>query len=96
MPGAESRAAQTGFARHDHPHKISVPGAAGLHALRLQAFRPDGAPADFWTQTIIVGNDPTALVLPVAHNDPPGVWSITLTDAFTSRTRQEIALEVKE
>lgn len=75
--------------------KVSVPKAGGLHAIRLTAVGPDGKPADFWNQNIIVGVEAREIVLPLAFNDSPGTWTLTFTDAFSPTTRQTLKLMVK-
>ena len=65
---------------------LSLPGAAGLHALRLHLTTPTGERAAWFAQQLIVDQKPQEVVLPFAHNDPPGQWSIYATDLFTSRT----------
>jgi hypothetical protein len=65
---------------------ISVPGAAGLHALKLRARSPAGEPIDDWEQVVIVGEQPRAIPLPVAFNDPRGTYTMSVTDVFTPET----------
>lgn len=75
--------------------KLSVPGASGRHAIRLTGALPDGSPAEWLAQTVIVGKDPVEVAIPIAHDDPAGSWSLTLTDSFTDDTQQAIPLRVE-
>ncbi len=63
--------------------RLQVPGAAGLHAVRIRATTPDGKPARWLHQVVIVGKEPQEVVLPIALNDPPGKWAIQAIDLFT-------------
>jgi beta-galactosidase len=65
--------------------RLSVPKAAGLHALRIRAQTPDGGAADWWDQVVIVGRDPVEVRLPVAFNDPQGQWRVRAVDLYTER-----------
>ena len=75
--------------------RLSVPEAAGLHALRLSAARPDGAPADYWEQVVIVGREPKEIALPVAYNDPPGIYNLTVRDLFDRKAAHPAVLTVR-
>jgi hypothetical protein len=66
--------------------RVAVPEARGRHAIRLTARRPDGSPARYWEQNLIVDRTPVEIVLPVAFNDPAGAWTVTLRDVFGSET----------
>ena len=74
--------------------RLEVPGAAGLHALRIEAATPDGKPAEWLHQVILVGSEPKEIILPIAFNDPEGKWEIRATDLFTD-TPQVVTLAVK-
>jgi len=63
--------------------RLQVPGAQGLHAVRLRATTPDGKPAEWLHQVAIVGAEPVELPLPIAHNDPKGKWTLRAIDLFT-------------
>jgi hypothetical protein len=75
--------------------RLSVPEARGRHAIRIEAARPDGSPARFWAQNVIVDRTPVEIVLPVAWNDPSGVWSVTFRDVFGSETAVTRSLTVE-
>jgi len=75
--------------------RLEVPAAAGLHAVRLRATTPDGKPAEWLHQVVIVGRDPKEITLPIAFNDPEGKWEIRATDLFTEQT-ERLKLVVKE
>ena len=65
--------------------RLRLPGAAGPHALRINATRPDGTPADWLDQVVITGDEPADIFVPVAHNDPRGTWTLTATDLYSSQ-----------
>jgi hypothetical protein len=75
--------------------RLSVPEAVGLHALKLTATRPDGTPADYWEQVLIVGREPKEVLLPVAFNDPAGDYVLTVRDLFDRRTAHTLPLSVR-
>ncbi|MGB2823331.1 MAG: hypothetical protein WBF17_20280, partial [Phycisphaerae bacterium] len=75
--------------------KVAVPKARGLHAIKLRALTPDGQPAKFWDQSVLVGKGPKEIVLPMAWNDPTGEWTITLTDLFSPETEQAVTVSVE-
>ena len=75
--------------------KIAVPEARGLHCIRLRARTPDGHPAKFWNQSVLVGRQTKEITLPLAWNDPTGEWTITLTDLFNDETEVVLKVEAK-
>lgn len=75
--------------------RLKVPEAAGLHALKLTAKRPDGTAADYWEHVVIVGREPKEVPLPVAFNDPAGVYSLTVRDLFDRKTAHSVSLTVQ-
>ncbi len=75
--------------------RLSVPEAAGLHALKLTAARPDGTPAEYWEQVVVVGREPKDVPLPVAFNDPAGVYVLTVRDVFDRKTAHTLPLSVR-
>ena len=74
--------------------KLQVPGAAGLHAVRIRATTPDGQIAEWLNQVVIVGPNPKETVIPIAVNDPKGKWTIKAIDLFTERA-ERVTLTVK-
>jgi hypothetical protein len=75
--------------------RLKVPEAAGFHAFKLTAARPDGKPADYWEQVVIVGREPKEVPFPVAFNDPPGVYILTARDLFDRKTAHTLSLTVQ-
>jgi hypothetical protein len=65
---------------------LRIPNAAGQHAIRLSARTPSGQPAEWFNQTLIVGDQPVHFALPFAGNDPAGDWQIQATDLYASPT----------
>lgn len=63
---------------------ISVPGAEGLHALRIRA-RAGEQDLDWLNRNLIVGREPVAFDIPVAFNDPVGEYEISAIDLFTNQ-----------
>ncbi len=58
----------------------------GRQAVKIQVTLPDGRPAD-WVQAIVVtGPDGAAVDVPVAFNDPRGVWTVQATELYTGTT----------
>ena len=66
--------------------KVTAPGAAGLHAVYLEATTPAGEPAEWLRQELMVDGGGTACELPVAFNDPVGRWTLGATDLYTGKT----------
>jgi hypothetical protein len=75
--------------------RLSVPESAGLHALKLTAVRPDGTAADYWEQVVLAGREPKDVPLPVAFNDPAGVYVLTVRDLFDRKTAHTVSLAVQ-
>jgi len=65
-----------------------VPGAVGLHALRLRLIAPNRAEAKWFSQNLIVGPDPTEVSVPLAYNDPAGQWQLEVRDLYTGQVAQ--------
>jgi len=75
---------------------ISLPGAGkSIHALKLRGIGPDGDAVEGWSQVVLAGAKPVTVEIPVAFNDPPGTYRITITDVITRDTEEEIALDVR-
>ena len=72
---------------------LRVPGAAGLHALRLRA-RAGDTPLAWLDRNVIVGDTPVEVQLPIAHNDPEGRVDIEVIDLFTDEA-ESVRLEVR-
>jgi hypothetical protein len=64
----------------------SVPGAAGLHAVRVRVKTPAGEVADWLNRELMVDGQGQGCDLPVAFNDPVGRWTVEATDLYTERT----------
>ena len=87
--------AKTTVAPGEQPRlKLEVPGAAGLHAVRIRATTPKGQPAEWLHQVVIVGAEPKEIAIPIAVNDPKGKWTIRAIDLFTERA-ERVTLTVK-
>jgi hypothetical protein len=64
----------------------SVPGAAGLHAVRVRVKTPAGELAEWLDRELMVDGRGQACDLPVAFNDPVGLWTVEATDLYTEKT----------
>ena len=64
----------------------AVPGADGLHAVRLRVQTPDRTPAPWLDRELMVDVKGTPCDLPVALNDPRGTWRVEATDVYTRAT----------
>jgi hypothetical protein len=88
LPAPSAKPGQTVVA------KLSVPQAAGEHALRIRVLGPDGRPMEAFDQTVIVGKQGAECTLPIAFNDPTGVWTVQARDIYSDRVG-EAKLAVK-
>ncbi|MDP7348273.1 MAG: beta-galactosidase trimerization domain-containing protein, partial [Phycisphaeraceae bacterium] len=71
---------------------ISLPDAGkSIHALKLRGIGPDAV--EGWSQVVLAGAKPVTVEIPVAFNDPPGTYRITVTDVITRDTEVEIYAE---
>jgi len=68
------------------PIKVQIPRAAGKHAIRLRAILPSGKEADWFHPILVADNKAAETVLPLAYNDPKGIWLIEAKELFTGRT----------
>ena len=50
---------------------------------RLRVYQPEGEHAEWFDQVVIVGPEGTRVTLPIAYNDPTGVWTIPAIDLYT-------------
>jgi hypothetical protein len=64
----------------------SVPGAAGLHAVRVRVRTPAGQVAEWLDRELMVDSPGQGCDLPVAFNDPVGRWTVEATDLYTEKT----------
>jgi beta-galactosidase len=66
----------------------SVPGAAGLHAVRVRVKTPAGEVAEWLNRELMVDGrgQGQGCDLPVAFNDPVGDWTVEATDLYTEKT----------
>jgi hypothetical protein len=69
---------------------LSLPGAAGDHAVRLQLSQPDGREAEWFGRYAyaIVGRKGATYDVPIAFNDPPGRWRLVATELFSGRVTE--------
>ena len=72
---------------------LRVPGAAGLHALRLRVKAGD-IPLEWLNRNVVVGDAPVEVQLPIAHNDPEGRYDIEVIDLFTNEA-ESVRMEVR-
>ena len=62
---------------------VRVPGLEGKHAVKIRATTPDGKPAEWLDQTVMVDRRGEEIDIPIAFNDPVGKWTIKATDLYT-------------
>jgi len=67
---------------------LSYPESRAWHAACLRVRQPDGTHAEWFDQVVIVGGDGTEVTLPIAHNDPAGLWTIRAIDLYTEEVAQ--------
>jgi len=72
---------------------ISVPGAKGLHAFKVQASQGNQK-VDWHDQVVLAGEKPVEIVLPIAYNDPAGAYQVGVVDLFTGEATKA-TLEVR-
>lgn len=68
---------------------VSVPGAEGMHAVKIRVEAGDRR-LDWFDRVLIIGQDPARVEFPVAFNDPVGDYRIILTDLFSSGSSEAI------
>jgi hypothetical protein len=62
---------------------FSFPESDATHAVKLQVLYPDGTPADWLDQVLLVPAGGTRATLPIAYNDPAGEWALRASDLYT-------------
>jgi beta-galactosidase len=83
--------------------RLSYAASRARHAARVRVYGPDGAHAE-WFDTVVVieplgysaaqrrAGKPAPpgaeIALPIAHNDPAGVWTIRATDLYTGEVSE--------
>jgi len=65
---------------------VTVPGAAGLHAVRVRVKTPAGQVAEWLNRELMADGQGQGCDLPVAFNDPTGRWTVEATDLYTGKT----------
>jgi len=59
---------------------------SGRHCLRIEVLAPDGKRLRYYAQNVLSDKAQTRVAIPLALNDPPGVWRLQVTDVATGRT----------
>jgi hypothetical protein len=62
---------------------FSFPESDATHAVKLQVLVPDGTPAEWLDQVLLVPAGGTRATLPIAYNDPAGEWTLRASDLYT-------------
>ena len=65
--------------------KMSVPRAAGKHAVRVRVTAPGGKPAEWLNRVVVTGKKAVEVDLPFAYNDPEGTWTVSAIDLYTNK-----------
>lgn len=73
---------------------LSYPESRAWHAARLRVQQPDGTHAEWLDQVVIVGGDGAEVTLPIAYNDPTGLWIIRGIDLYTDKMA-EVRMRVR-
>ncbi len=63
--------------------EVKIADAQGTHPLKLRAASPDGDEAPWFSQSVFVEAGRAQIKLPIAHNEQPGRWTVTVTDLYT-------------
>ncbi len=58
----------------------------GRQAAKVTVTLPSGAAADWVDPVVVVDRKGASVDVPVAFNDPPGTWTVNVTDLYTSKT----------
>ena len=61
---------------------------------RRRATPPRGERPPWLEQTRVIGVEGAQAYLPIAHNDPPGIWHIEVIDLYTDPATR-VELEVR-
>jgi len=65
---------------------LTLPGPAAGRILRLQALQPNGAEAMPYRAYVTMAGGPAVAMLPWAHSDPAGGWTIRAADVATGQS----------
>jgi hypothetical protein len=65
--------------------RLMVWSGQGLHAVRIRAQTPEGQPAEWLDQVVLVGPAGGEVTLPFAYNDPVGKWTVRAMDLYTDQ-----------
>ncbi|MCK4323638.1 MAG: hypothetical protein KAW89_03850, partial [Armatimonadetes bacterium] len=63
--------------------QLWYPGSRAYHAARLRVYQPEGEYAQWFDQVVMVGPEGARVTLPIAYNDPTGLWTIRAIDLYT-------------
>lgn len=66
--------------------RTEVPGATGMHALKVRVETPAGQPAAWFDRSLIIGAAGTDIRLPIAFNEQPGKWKVEVSDLYTGKS----------
>ncbi|MDZ4198865.1 MAG: beta-galactosidase trimerization domain-containing protein, partial [Kiritimatiellia bacterium] len=75
--------------------KVRFPDAAGSQVARLVVRQPDGQMVESLSRILVGGSEKTEMRIPVAFNDPPGRWTVEVTELIGCRTEIQ-AFQVTE
>ncbi|OGV64108.1 MAG: hypothetical protein A3K19_06165 [Lentisphaerae bacterium RIFOXYB12_FULL_65_16] len=67
--------------------RITAPQAQGLQAVRVRVKTPEGQPAEWLDRVVLADATGTAFPLPIAWNDPRGMWTVEATELFTRKVQ---------
>jgi len=84
LSGPQMDCSQTRISRGEQlTVQLSYPGSRAHHAARLRVYQPDSGHAEWFDQVVIVGPEGARVTLPIAYNDPTGLWTVRAIDLYT-------------
>lgn len=63
---------------------VTVPGAEGFHAVRIRV-KAAGGDARWASQTVLADRGNATVQIPIAYNDPAGVYEVSAVDLFSNQ-----------
>jgi len=66
--------------------EVTIADAQGMNALKLRGTGPDGRDAPWYSRSVIVKDGAATIELPIAYNERPGTWVVTVTDLYTDES----------
>jgi hypothetical protein len=64
------------------------PGGQERHAVYVEAIDPQGQPAEWASQVVVLSGGSGQVRLPIAYNDAPGQWRLRVTELFSNQSAE--------